>query len=58
MFFSQVSPVNIYFLIIDVDMDETAFTKKKLDEINPRKLVAEGSYTFTSCGYLHLKLYE
>ena len=32
-FYEQVSPLNIYFLIIDVNIDETAITK--IDEITP-----------------------
>ena len=52
--YKQVCLINIYFLIIDVNIDETAIAKKKMKS---RKLVAEGGSTSTTCGILYLKQY-
>ena len=46
--------VNIYFLIIDGKIDETAITKKK--KKRSRQLVVEESSTLTICGILCLKV--
>ena len=51
--YKQVFLVNIYFLNIDVNIDETAITKKKMKS---RQLVAERRSTLTTCGILHLKI--
>ena len=50
--YKQVCLVNIYFLIIDVNIDETAITKKYMKS---RQLVSEGSSTLAICGILYHK---
>ena len=50
--YKHVCLLNIYFLIIDVNIDETVITKKW---IKSRQLVAEGSSTLTTYGILYFK---
>ena len=50
--YKQVCLVNIYFLIIDVNIDEIAITKLYMKS---RQLIAEGSSTLTNCEILYLK---